>query len=88
MTVLLDELNASAGQCTSKHQFRHPFREWQHGRHGHCRRTAHEDIHSQRNAPFEVAKRDIRLAAVQIDVDEQSGSCERMEPILIEAALS
>ena len=41
----------------------------------------------QRNAPFEVAKRDIRLAAVQIDVDEQTGQCERMEPILMEVAL-
>lgn len=41
----------------------------------------------QRNAPFEVAKRDVRLAAVQIDVDEQTGQCERMEPILMEVAL-
>lgn len=36
----------------------------------------------QRNAPFEVAKRDIRLAAVQIDVDEDTGQCLGMEPIL------
>lgn len=41
----------------------------------------------QRNAPFEVAKRDVRLAAVQIDVDEQTGQCARMEPILMEVAL-
>ncbi len=42
----------------------------------------------QRNAPFEVAKGDVRVAAVQIDVDEQTGQCERMEPLLLPVTLS
>ena len=42
----------------------------------------------QRNAPFEVAKRDVRVAAVQMDIDEQTGHCERMEPLLLPVTLS
>ena len=38
----------------------------------------------QSRAPFEVAKRDVRLAGVVIDVDETTGRARSIERILIE----
>ena len=37
----------------------------------------------QTNAPFEVAKRDVRLAAALVDVDETTGRAEDVRGLLI-----
>ncbi len=38
----------------------------------------------QSRSAFEVAKRDVRLAAVEIEIEEQSGRAQRIEHLLIE----
>ena len=38
---------------------------------------------SQLRAPFEVAKRDVRLAASLIDIDEKTGKARSIEGLLV-----
>jgi metallophosphoesterase (TIGR00282 family) len=42
---------------------------------------------TQTPATFEVAKRDVRLAAAVIDVDEATGKARRLEPLLCKVAV-
>ena len=37
----------------------------------------------QSKAAFEVAKRDVRLAGIVVDIDEHSGRAQRLERLLI-----
>ena len=43
-----------------------------------------ERFRLQSRVTFEVAKRDVRLAAVQVEVDEQTGQAQQVERLLIE----